>query len=484
MKKNILLILGFCICIFPGNLKSQISLNEAVNIAISGNDCIKASDYQVEAKDYAVKSAWGKAMPKITFDFMYTHMNDELKLDMDGIRTAMIQLQTSNQVNFANMESLLKQSRPLTAQEQQAVMLQASQKLDLAIPHFVETVKQQNFPQGIFSVSQPIFTGGKIIAGIKAAQAQRNIEEIKKSGYVEDIEFEVIQSYLNVLLAVENENVRKNAVETIAMHADRAAKMLDKGMIALHDKLRADVALSDAKRNLYEASEKKKIAVMALSSVLNNRENVLPNENLNYRNSGIVLDSFLLLLKTNNNILKQMSSLNEVLSHKSNAEFADYMPTIFGYGFYNVFENYFAKGLEPKWGIGIGASYTIFNGFERSNNYQQTESEIKALKMKEKEVDRKLSLLARSNYMEMKLAEDRYLQLDADIKQADENLKLNQKRYETGYGTSLELLDAQLSEQAVELARIKALFDYYNSYAALCKTSGKIDRFLSFWNNH
>jgi outer membrane protein TolC len=84
--------------------------------------------------------------------------------------------------------------------------------------------------------------------------------------------------------------------------------------------------------------------------------------------------------------------------------------------------------------------------------------------------------------MEMKLAENRYQQLNTSLDQAEENFRLNSKRYETGMGTSLEVIDAQLALESIKLQRIKSMNDYYANMSSLYRTIGQSVDFVQFWS--
>ena len=86
--------------------------------------------------------------------------------------------------------------------------------------------------------------------------------------------------------------------------------------------------------------------------------------------------------------------------------------------------------------------------------------------------------------MNMNLAKDSYLKLETTKTQAEENLRLNSKRFEEGLGTSLEALDAQLALEGVLLKRVAALSEYYQNMSALYQTIGKTSEFVNFWANN
>ncbi len=482
-KKYLLMLLLGASSAFTAN--AQMTLPAAVEMAIKKNNGIKSYQKALESKEEQVSVSWGRFAPTLTLEATYTHLDDKLDIDLAPIRSAMIQLQAADQVSLANLQSVITKGTPLTQQEQGAVMQQATAKLEQALPAFVSTMKEQNYPAARLTLKQPIFTGGKIVAGVDAAEAQRDMAKVKLDGETEGLISNVVSYYLNVLLAQENLKVRQSVYEGVKKHQERAEKLMLQGVIANNDKLRADVAFAEAERNLNEAKEKLNIAKSALSSVLELSEEDMQNlsENLEFANINLDIKSFIQDSKANNTNLLQLRAAGKALNAKADAKNADYYPTVYGFGFYNAFDNYLSA-LDPKWGVGVGLQYDIFKGFQDKNEYESNKAEAESIEYLAKDAERKIELLVRSQYMNMNLAKDSYLKLETTKTQAEENLRLNSKRFEEGLGTSLEALDAQLALEGVLLKRVAALSEYYQNMAALYQTIGKTSEFVNFWANN
>ena len=478
MKNKILTLIGLLLLIAQAN--AQLTLKDAINRSLAVNKGVEAAKKSVISKDKSLQSSYGRYLPNLNFDITYNYIDRDISISLDPIRSAMISLQASNQVGMSNMEQILKTGTPLTPEQQQAVKKGAIDKLNATLPPFEKTLKERAFPKASFILNQPIFTGGKIIAGVEAARAQKELEEKKLDAEKSDVFYQVITAYINVLIAEENLKVRQDALRTIQKHADRAEGMLKQGLIAPHDKLRADVALSEAKRNLFEAEEKLKISKIALSSLLDNSEIGELAEKIQYKSIDKEIDYFIQLAKIGNPTLQKIRYGSKALEAKSKVVHADYFPTVYGFGMYDVFDHY-RSAIDPKWAVGIGASFTIFNGMRRTNDYQAAVAEYESLEAMAQEVERKIELGVRNFYMELKLAESSYNMLETAAEQARENLRLNEKRYETGLGTSIEVLDAELSLESIQLKRNNALKDYYFNLAQLCKLSNNNDYFLKIW---
>lgn len=480
MKK---ILIGLSLVIGFGANAKAITLEESVNQALKANKSIKSYEKTLESKDNSVSSAWGRFAPSISLDAKYNYLNDDIMIDLNKIRTAMITLQAGDAVNMANLESVLKAGVPLTDQEKMAYQQGAVQKLEAALPQFKEQVKERAYPQASVLLKQPIFTGGKIVAGVNAAEAQRDMAQTKVLMETDEVIITTINSYLSYLLAQQNLQVRKEVYEGVLQHFKRAEKLFDEGIIANNDKLRAEVALSEAERNLYEAQEKVSLAKFALASIMETDIDNIPepNEKLNFFDVSLDFNNIINQATAENYNIKTLGYAKQALDSKSDAKYADYLPTIYGFGFYNFFQNYLSM-IEPKWGLGIGLQYELFNGFQKTNEYQAAEAEAEAMELLRQDTQRKIQLLMNSKVMNFKLAKEQYVKLAKAEAQADENLRLNERRFEEGLGTSLDAIDARLTLESIKLKRASYLFDYYSSLAGIYQTAGNAKAFIEVWN--
>ncbi len=476
---SLLLLLSLIISSLGAN--AQMSLNQAIEISLRNNYGIKSQEKMLESKKESIAAAWGNYAPTIALEASYTHINDEIKLDLNPIRSAMVQLHTLDNLQIANLDNALKTGKPLTPEQQKFATTLIQSKLEQALPSFEKRMKEQNFPSGKITLMQPIFTGGKIIAGVNAAEALYDVSKSKLKAQIDQTINEVTNSYYTVLLAEENMKVRQDIMEGIKKHQQRTERVYKEGVIANNDKLRADVALAEAERNFKEAQDKLSLARMALASALDTNETAVRelSDKLEYRDVKIAVNTCIEEAKNNNSNLVQLRYSILALKQKLNAKEAEYYPTVYGFGFYNLFKNYLSV-LDPEWGVGLGLKYEIFSGLRTKNDAAAINSEIESLELMARDIERKIELLVRSQYMNMELAKDSYEKLDNTKIQAEENLRLNNKRFEEGVGTSFDALDAHLALEGVLLKRLSYLNDYCQNLSNLYLTMGKSTSYNEF----
>jgi len=463
--------------------ESTLTLEQAVNVALVNNPKVQQYSMRVKQKDLADLNAWGNFLPTLSIQAGFNHLNDPLSISLDPIRQAMIALQTKNEVEFKNLYTLISTGSTLSDANKQLVAQAAKAGLEKQLPAFESQLKRQDYWKGSLRLIQPLFTGGKLIAAKDFSSSKYDESLVELQTVKNEITAEVTSYYLSVVLMQEVVKVRRDVVSGIERHVLLAEKLLAEGLISQFNVLRAKTALADAKKNLQQDSTKLSIATLALLNTMGDTSvSVKLNEGLLFFESNMNSDSLIATAKINQPAFQLLALKKEQAAIGYTSELSKFMPTIVAFGEYELFPEYLSA-LEPEWVVGVQAQFTLFNGFKDYHSLQIAEYVEKEVDYAELDVERKIALLVNKHYREVLSAQQNYTLCEDAILFAQENLRLNQKRFETGLGTSLELIDAQLQlEKALIDSRI-ALFNYYSSLNALSLTTGDHTVFYSLWNS-
>ncbi len=474
---SVLLLLSFNVL----NAQS-VGLKEAVNIALAKNEKIKQYEEKLEQQEYANLQAWGNFLPTLSFEGKYNHLDSPLAIDLNPIKEVIVNLQAKNQVEFSNLGNLMQTGVPLGDQERAAIYSQSIAGLNSAIPDFTETFKDQDNKSASFTLVQPLFTGGKIFFAKKAASAMKAASERELLKTKNEITSETIKKYMTVILLKDVVKTREDVVDGVAKHVNNAEKLLNNGMIAKYQVMRARVALADAEVNLDEDKANLDLALMSLKNVLGLDEDdyLDVEDSLKYNSLDAGLDEFYSMAMNYQPILKIIDQKKSAAEQKYKVERSDFLPTLAAFGKYETLPEY-QSALEPRWAVGLSLNMTLFNGFKDYAQMQEAvhlENEIKFVKA---DAERQIKLWVTKSYKEAINAASRYNKLKTSLELSEENLRLNEKRFQTGYGTSLEVIDAQLALEKNEVEILSSLHNYYNSLAELSLAAGEPNYFFDVW---
>lgn len=484
MKKIKVILFALLFFVPFYGFSQSMDLKTAINISLERNDKIKQYQEKIKQKEADSKEADGNFLPTVNLSASFNHLNDNMVIDLDPIRQAMIKLQAGNQVEFKNIYTIMNGGSPLTTQQRSQYFSAYSNALSSAIPLFVEQFKKQDNWYTTLTGAQPLFMGGKIIAAKKYASLEKQYSEIELKKIKNETTSEVINNYLNVVLVKNVIKTRKDVLNGMNRHRNDAKRLYDEGLIAKHQYLRSEVAVADAERNLSDEENRLQLALIALKNTIGMKENELidVNDTLIFKTVRDSASSFKEYAYENQPILKMIDIKKGETEQKYKIEKSEFLPKIVLYGKYEIIDSYLSQ-LEPRWTIGIQGSINLFNGFKNYHKLQSTkylQSEVDFMYSDSKS---KISLWIDKSYKDLRNYENRFLKLEANINLADETLRLISGRFQTGLGTSLDVIDAQLALEKNLIERQISIYEYYKALNDLYLASGNPSKYLEIWNN-
>ncbi len=461
----------FYVTVTPANAQ-RLTLPEAVDIALKNNERIHQYEERLKQKKYDNNEAWGNFLPSISFNGSYNHMDAPLQMDLTPVREALIgttlggmQIMGATAVQLAYANSAFQKSLPAD--------------------EFIVQLKKQDFKDGYFLGVQPIFLGGKLLAAKSYASSELQSAEIELKKTKDEVTQETITEYLAVVLLNDVVKTRENVLAGMQKHQADAKRLLDAGLIATHQELRAEVAVAEAERNLFDDHNKHTLALIALKNTLGlpELEPVEVTDSLTFVNIPDSLNVFLLQAKQSNPILQIITQKKDAAAQKFNAERAEFLPQVAAFGKYEIFPQDLMVGLEPHWVVGVQVSINLFNGFKKYSRLESASHLEREVEFIEADAQQKIDLLVNKNYADMTNSRNRYFKLQTNRSLAAENFRLMDKRFQTGLGTSLDVVDAQLILEKDEVESKNSLFDYYRSMTELYTSTGCPEKVIEIWKS-
>lgn len=409
-----------------------LTVEDAIDYALKHNQQIKQYQAKLIQKEYQNLEALGNFLPQINLSSSFTHLNDPIAINLDPIRQAIIQLQSKNQVEFANIYNLLQGNPQLTNEQRDYLFNQYSTQLNSLIPPFIKELKKQDYKTATLVGVQPIFTGGILIAAKRFSSLDERAAELELKQIRDEVTKEVTKKYLTIVFMNDVIKIRSDIVESVKKHRDRSDKMLKQGLISNHNLLRAEVALADAEKNLLKDKNKLEPAYLALKNEIGMDLNktITVEDSLVFHEFTDSLSN-LLSLVNNNKILQLIELKKQRAKQKFNVERSSFLPTLAAFGKYEFYPKYLSA-LEPRWAIGVTINVNLFNGFRDYAKLQTVDYLIDEVNALQKNVENKVSLLINKNFKDVINSKEKYFRNKAAIALANENLRLNEKRFETG----------------------------------------------------
>jgi outer membrane protein TolC len=152
---------------------------------------------------------------------------------------------------------------------------------------------------------------------------------------------------------------------------------------------------------------------------------------------------------------------------------ADYYPTVALFGYKELYTKDLTL-LEPEWAIGAKLQWDIFKGGDTRAKVSSAKAMDRSLGSLEEETIDNLKLLVEKRWREMEHAKGRLASLVKTRELAVEALRSQNKAYEAGLATGLEVVDAELALSRLQVADIKAHYDAVIAWLGLLEAAGEV----------
>ena len=452
----------------------ELTLDKAIQIALSENPTVKVADEEIQKKQYARKSTQSSLYPQIDAVGQYTRTLKKQVMYMDGafdITSMMLPV-------FQGMEQTFKGSVPDYKDGTLMQNIAANTPPPTGGDQGISIGRDNNWTGG-FNLTWPVVvpTLWKTLQ-ITSLDVELAVENARSSKI--NMVNAVRKAYYGVLMAKDVVKVYQESYDNAVLNFKNIQNKYQQGVVSEFDMIRADVNAKNFKPNLIQAQNAYNLASLSLKALLGidmDREISVSGTLYDYEQSlyGDLLRMDTTL--TNNSDLKKFDIQTSQLQKTLELYKAQYLPTIAitGNYIYMSMNNNFRFG-DYKWNpystIGISVSIPIFDGFKKANNIKQTKASLIQMQWQREDIVNNLKLAINSNISNMANYVEQVLSTKDVIAEAQKGYEISQKLYDTGMGTLLDMNTAQLGLTQARLAFAQAIYNFLTSKADLDKTLG------------
>lgn len=401
-----------------------LTLDRAIEIALSENPMIKIADREIERVDYSLRTAKNALLPSLNAEGNYSrNFKKQVMYLPDGIfgpgsGGAM-------EMGFDN-----SYTAGLTA----------------------------SLPLFSYSIYQNIrLTEHDVALAIESARASRvnMVSEVRKA-------------YFGLLLAADSYRVMSQSMENAEKNLEDVRNLFNQGMVAEYDLIRSEVQVRNLRPSLLQARNGVRMAELMVRVLLGIDEAVVivTEDDLESYNEGSLLQTNSAGMDlTNNPDLRQLNLEINRMHTQFQVVRAQRFPTLAAFGNFQYMTqaNDFRFG-NYQWAnpimAGLQLQIPIFNGFSVRNQEQQVSIGIEQMQMQMEYMDRNIQMQLQNAYNEMETAYDQIESNREGVRQAERGYVIAQTRYQTGSGTFLELNDAEMALTQAQLNLNQSLYNF------------------------
>ena len=408
----------------------QLTLDQALEIALSESNTIKIADMTIEKTGYAKKGSYASLYPNVNVSSSYqrTLLKQVMVMDMGG-QPMEIKVGRDNNINAS-----------------------ASASMPLVNASLWESLK---------------LSGMDVEMAVEQARSSK-IAMVKQ----------VKQAFYAVLLAQASHDVMSQVYENAQKNYEKTQQRFNVGKVSEVERLRAQVTMLNAEPNVSSAENAVLLATWQLKAVmgiaLDTEVEVVGD--LNDYTSALLAPYVSEDDLSNNSSLLQLDIQDRMLESTIRMQKKQYLPTLAA----NINYNYSAMGDEelrwfPSSTAALSLSIPVFDGFQKHYNIKQSKVTRNMLALQREDTERNLRIAIRNYNDQMALCIKNYQAANATVEIAQKSYDISAKMYEVGKATLVELNDAQLALQQAQLTQAQAVYNFMVTKASLDELIGKIE---------
>ena len=504
MKRYIEIILCGCV----GVNATSLSLQEALDMAMANNSKIKAERAKVDIAQSGEDEAFARFLPTVSLSAGITKINDPISIDLGRIQEPLGEIagaaayskayidaynkasagykqayegayaKTGSEAQAkAYAENALKEKMGSSSPDEIAQMAAnqygAKSTKDINDADFNMKVQDDWFFNARLTVVWPIFTGFKIYSAYDAAKENVNARKAEFEMAQNTVLMDVATKYFTLRLCEELVGMRESTKKDLEEHLNRSKKLEEGGQISKTERLRAEVALAEAENAYEDALRDQSLARMALASLLHTDTSLTATTPVESPEGIRSMDEFKALAVEKHPGLRQLRIERKRNQNAVKAAQADYYPTVALFGYKELYTKDLTL-LEPEWAIGAKLQWDIFKGGDTRAKVSSAKAMDRSLGSLEEETIDNLKLLVEKRWRELEHAKGRLTSLVKTRELAVEALRSQNKAYEAGLATGLEVVDAELALSRLQVADLKAHYDAVIAWLGLLEAAGEV----------
>jgi outer membrane protein TolC len=413
------------ILLLAGSVAARdISLSEAVELALVYDARISTASETIEAAEAATLAAWGGYLPRLGLNAGYTR----------------------------------SWSGPSTTE----------------IPGYGEVTSEEKVANGLSlsaTATLPLFAGGAIFNGIDSAQCAQSVAEQSAVATTEQVRYDARSAYVSLYRSQALLTSAERSLESAEEQLRYMDKLTEVGSLSSADALKAQAAADRSALSVIESRSAYSSAMANLAYLcgLPVDEELTPSTELFVRPPATELDEAMEQLGDTPTMRMARDSYAQAQASQRAATSA-YWPSLSLQGGYTWSDS---TPLEDDWleenysfSLGVYLSWTVpfMDGFSTNARLASARVEELRARLSQRDTERQLELQLRLTLDSIASAEEKVSVSRSSYERAVDDLELAQRRLELGSGTLLAALEAEANLSATETA----LTDAEASFALAC----------------
>jgi outer membrane protein TolC len=449
----------------------RLSMEDAVRRALETGDEIKVARAQVQQAHGQVTQAWASALPEIRGSLTYLRTFAS-SFRVEGTVDSTHLFRPDSLAPLANRVSYLE--RELRNGEATTTGLG---QLFSGLPF-----GQPNTYTATLTLTQTLFQGGKVGAGIRGAHAYERAAQATLDDTQEDLAYRVKLAYLNALFAQRMLDISEATQAQVNEHLRTVTVNHRVGATGDYDLLRSQVESANQEPQVIASRNSRETAELELKRLVN-----VPVDQPLELTAAVLTDADSLPEVDAVALEAEAPDRSSLEAAEANAEFRRQAVRVFrgdAYPLLKLTMNYGGQALptgtfpayhdfRKDWNASISLSMPLFDGFRNRGIVQQAQAELTRAEAQASQAHEGVAIQVAEARSEMDRAHALVAARRQTVSQATRAYHLADVRYTNGIASSIEVSDARLALQQARVNEAQSTRDYLVAMAGLERALGR-----------
>jgi outer membrane protein TolC len=338
------------------------------------------------------------------------------------------------------------------------------------------------------TASQALYAGGGIRSAIRSSKLARDAALLDLQAVTNEALLQVRVAFYSVLLAREQIKVQESNLDLLQQQLRTATDRFEAGTVSSFERLRAEVAVANAKVPLITARNDYRLSIETLRQALGfttaTAESLrkVPNfeGTLDFTPVQFDLQAAFDAARANRPDLERIARLADSREEAVTTARSTYYPNVAAFGGWTLRRggtNNFSDS-NNGWLAGVQAQWDIFDGRATAGRVAQARSVLEQTRMSLAEAQLAIDVEVRRAHSQWQQATELAEASARVVEQATEAVRLANARYSAGTSTQLDVLAAQVDLTTARTNQILAFYGYNVAVAQLRKAMGQPDELV------
>mgnify|MGYP001105339139 FL=1 len=422
--------------VFGAAAQMRLSLDAAIELALSENPTIRIAEMEVARYDYVKRQTWGTLLPQVALN---------------------------GQINHTFIKQNMSKGFSLGGDQYTTISGAVEATMPLFAPAVYRTLKMNDT---------------QMAAAVEAARASRV-----------DLVAEVRKAFYNILLAEQSLAVLLESQATVQRTVDDTELQYRNGLMSEYDLLTAQVQLSNLKPTIIQTENSIAVAKRLLKMYLSIPETVdiEVEGHLDALRDAVLKGTDGLSTDVSENTdLRALELQEELLFRQLRVANAGRWPTVGLFGNFTLSGNNMGSFNFQDMSVvqdgyywqnplyaGVQLSVPLFAGLTKMNRSRELKNQLAQIGEQRDYLRRQIDVQVRSALNDLVTARETMFAQERTVEQARKAYGISDTRYRAGAGTILELNSAQLAQTQAQLNFSQAIYDYLMAKAEYDRIVGR-----------